>query len=79
MSLLKYLIKVVKSEGENSKISIRNVRRDANDALKKQLKDKEISEDDERRAQDDVQKMTDQFISEIDKLIASKEKDLLAI
>ena len=75
----KDLIKVVKSEGENSKIAIRNVRRDANDVLKKQLKDKEISEDDERRAQDDVQKMTDQFISEIDKLIASKEKDLLAI
>jgi len=64
---------------ENSKISIRNVRRDANDALKKKLKDKEISEDDERRAQDEVQKMTDQYISEIDKAVASKEKDLLAI
>ena len=75
----KDLIKVVKSEGENSKISVRNVRRDANDVLKKQLKDKEISEDDERRAQDEVQKMTDQYITEIDKIIASKEKDLLAI
>ena len=75
----KDLIKVVKSEGENSKISVRNVRRDANDVLKKQLKDKEISEDDERRAQDEVQKMTDQYIAEIDKVVASKEKDLLAI
>jgi ribosome recycling factor len=75
----KDLIKVVKSEGENSKISVRNVRRDANDALKKMLKDKVISEDDERRAQDDVQKMTDQFVSEIDSVIASKEKDLMAI
>ena len=73
------LIKVVKSEGENSKVAIRNSRRDANDALKKLIKDKEISEDDERRAQDDVQKVTDQYISEIDKIIESKEKDLLAI
>jgi len=73
------LIKVVKSEGENSKVAIRNARRDANDTLKKMLKDKEISEDDERRAQDDVQKVTDLHISEIDKLIELKEKDLLAI
>ena len=73
------LIKVVKSEGENSKVAIRNARRDANDALKKLIKDKEISEDDERRAQDDVQKVTDQYIGEIDKIIESKEKDLLAI
>jgi ribosome recycling factor len=73
------LIKVVKSEGENSKVAIRNARRDANDSLKKMLKDKEISEDDERRAQDDVQKVTDLHISEIDKLIELKEKDLLAI
>ncbi len=73
------LIKVVKSEGENSKVAIRNARRDANDALKKLIKDKEISEDDERRAQDDVQKVTDQYISEIDKIIELKEKDLLAI
>ena len=73
------LIKVVKSEGENSKVAIRNTRRDANDTLKKMLKDKEISEDDERRAQDEVQKVTDLHISEIDKLIELKEKDLLAI
>ncbi|MDG2252016.1 MAG: ribosome recycling factor [Methylophilaceae bacterium] len=73
------LIKVVKSEAENSKVSMRNIRREANDALKKLIKDKEISEDDERRAQDEVQKTTDQFINEIDKLTELKEKDLLAI
>jgi len=73
------LIKVVKSEGENAKVSIRNIRRDANEAFKKLVKDKDISEDDERRSQDDVQKNTDYFIIEVDKLIESKEKDLLAI
>ena len=75
----KELIKVVKSEGENTKIAIRNVRRDANDALKKLSKDKEIGEDDERRAQDDIQKTTDQFIASIDQLVDAKEKDLLVI
>ena len=73
------LIKVVKSEAENAKVSMRNIRREANDALKKLIKDKEISEDDERRSQDEVQKNTNQFISEIDKLTELKEKDLLAI
>ena len=73
------LIKVVKSEAENSKVSMRNIRREANDALKKLIKDKEISEDNERRSQDEVQKNTDQFINEIDKLTELKEKDLLAI
>jgi len=73
------LIKVVKAEAENSKVSMRNIRREANDALKKLIKDKEISEDDERRSQDEVQKNTDQFINEIDKLTELKEKDLLAI
>ena len=75
----KDLIKVVKSEGENSKISIRNIRRDCNEILKKLSKDKEISEDDERRMQEEIQKITDEFIIEIDKLIDAKEKDLLAI
>ena len=75
----KELIKVVKSEGENTKIAIRNARRDANDALKKLNKDKEISEDDERRAQDDIQKTTDQFIANVDQLVDVKEKDLLVI
>ena len=75
----KELIKLVKSEGENTKIAIRNTRRDANDALKKLSKDKEMSEDDERRAQDDIQKTTDQFIANVDQLVDAKEKDLLVI
>ena len=75
----KDLIKVVKSEGENSKIAIRNIRRDCNEILKKMSKVKEISEDDERRMQEEIQKITDEFIIEIDKLINAKEKDLLAI
>lgn len=73
------LIKVVKSEAENSKVSIRSIRREANDSLKKLIKNKEISEDDERRSQDEVQRSTDQFINEIDKLTDLKEKDLLVI
>ena len=73
------LIKVVKSEAENAKVSIRNIRREANDGLKKLIKSKEISEDDERRSQDEVQKNTDQFINEIGNLTELKEKDLLAI
>jgi ribosome recycling factor len=75
----KDLIKVVRGEAENAKVSVRNVRRDANDALKKLLKDKEIGEDDERRAQDDVQKLTDRFIAEVDKALQAKEADLMAI
>ena len=75
----KDLIKVVKSEGESSKIAIRNIRRDCNEVLKKMSKEKEISEDDERRMQEEIQKITDEFIIEIDKLINAKEKDLLAI
>ena len=73
------LIKVVKSESENSKISVRNIRRDCNEMLKKMSKEKEISEDDERRMQEEIQKITDEFIIEIDKLIDTKEKDLLVI
>ena len=75
----KDLIKVVKSEGENSKISIRNIRRDCNELLKKMSKEKEISEDDERSMQEQIQKITDEFIIDIDKLIDAKEKDLLVI
>jgi len=75
----KDLIKVVRTEAESAKVAIRNIRRDANDSLKKSLKDKAISEDDERRSQDDVQKITDKFIAEIDKLLQSKESELLAI
>jgi ribosome recycling factor len=73
------LIKVVKSEGENAKVSIRNLRRDANNHLKEALKKKEIPEDEERRTQDDIQKLTDRFVAEVDKLLADKEKDLMAV
>ena len=73
------LIKVVKSEGEDAKVSVRNVRRDANDALKKLVKDKEISEDDERRAQDEIQKLTDKYVAEIDKMLQVKETEMMAV
>ena len=73
------LIKVVKGEGENAKVAVRNLRRDANHHLKDLLKEKAVSEDDERRAQDEIQKLTDKFIAEIDKLLAAKETDLMAV
>jgi ribosome recycling factor len=73
------LIKVVRGEGEDAKVAVRNVRRDANAELKALLKDKKVAEDDERRAQDDVQKLTDRFISEIDKALQVKEAELLAV
>ncbi len=75
----KEIVKLVKGEGEDSKVAIRNIRRDANEALKKLLKEKACSEDEERRAQDDVQKLTDKFVAEVDKLIAEKEKELLTV
>ena len=75
----KDLIKVVRTEGENAKVAIRNIRRDANDALKKMIKDKAISEDDERRTQEEVQKLTDKNIVEIDKMLQIKEADLMAV
>lgn len=75
----KDLVKVVKGEAENSRVSVRNVRRDANTSLKTLQKDKDISEDDERRGQDEVQKLTDQYIKSIDEILASKEKDLMEI
>lgn len=73
------LIKVVRAETENAKVSVRNARRDANDQLKRMLKDKDISEDDERRAQDEVQKLTDRYVAETDKALQAKETDLMAI
>ncbi len=73
------MTKIVRTEGENAKVAIRNVRRDANDALKKLTKDKEISEDDERRMQDEVQKLTDKVVVEIDKLLQAKEAELMAV
>ena len=75
----KEMVKLVKTEAEDAKIAVRNIRRDANEGLKKLLKDKAISEDDERRAQDDVQKLTDRHIGEIDKLLAQKEAELMAV
>jgi ribosome recycling factor len=73
------LIKVVRHEAENARVAIRNVRRDANDHLKKLLKGHEISEDDERRALEDLQKLTDRWIGEVDRVLQAKEADLLAI
>ncbi|ASR89786.1 MULTISPECIES: ribosome recycling factor [Alcaligenes] len=73
------LAKVVRGEGEDAKVAIRNLRRDANDTLKKQVKDKEISEDDERRAQDEIQKLTDKYVAEVDKLIAQKEAEIMTV
>src|SRR3954468_10845625 len=75
----KELIKVVKHEAENARVAVRNLRRDAIQHLKEALKKKEVSENDERRAQDEVQKMTDRNIAEIDRLLAEKEKELLAV
>ena len=75
----KEMIKVVRHEAENARVAIRNIRRDANEHLKKLLKDHEVAEDDERHAQTDVQKLTDRFIAEIDKILATKETDLMAI
>jgi len=73
------LTKIVRTEAEGAKVSIRNVRRDANDTLKKMLKDKEVSEDDERRAQDDIQKFTDKAVIEVDKMLQIKEAELMAV
>ena len=75
----KELVKVVRGEAEGGKVAVRNIRRDAIAHLKELLKNHEIGEDDERRAQDEVQKMTDKYIAEIDKHLADKEKDLMAV
>ena len=75
----KDLIKVVRGEVEEGRVAIRNIRRDANDHIKKLLKDKEISEDDARRSEEAVQKLTDKCIAEADKMLAAKEEDLMAI
>ncbi|MFD0965686.1 ribosome recycling factor [Seminibacterium arietis] len=72
------LIKIVKAEAEQGRIAVRNVRRDANDQIKALLKDKEISEDEERKAQDEVQKLTDSYVKKVDEVLADKEKELLA-
>lgn len=73
----KDLIKVVRNDAEQGRVSVRNARRDANDKIKALLKDKEISEDDERRAQDEIQKLTDNFIKKVDEALEQKEKELM--
>ena len=73
------LTKVIKHEGENAKVAVRNLRRDANHALKELLKDKAVSEDQERRAQEEIQKLTDKYVADIDKALAAKEAELMAI
>lgn len=73
------LTKVVKSEGEDAKIAVRNLRREANESLKKLVKDKTISEDDDRRGQDDVQKLTDRYVGDIDRLITQKEAEIMTV
>jgi len=73
------LAKVIKHEGEAARVAVRNLRRDANQALKDLLKKKDVSEDDERRAQDDIQKLTDRYVADIDKLVADKEKEIMTV
>ena len=75
----KELTKVVRGEGENAKIAIRNLRRDANESVKKLVKDKAASEDDQKRAEADIQKVTDRHITEVDQIVAAKEQDILAV
>lgn len=75
----KELIKVVRHEAENARVAVRNLRRDANSTLKEALKKKELSENDERRSQDEIQKLTDRFVSEIDRMLQHKEAELLAV
>ena len=75
----KDMVKLVKNEAEDAKVAIRNIRREANENLKKMVKDKACSEDEERRAQDEVQKLTDKFVTEVDKLVADKEKDIMTV
>lgn len=75
----KEMTKLVRTEGENAKIAVRNLRRDANDAVKKLVKDKLASEDDQKRAEADIQKVTDRHVAEIDQMVASKEQEILAV
>lgn len=73
------MTKIVRSEGENAKIAIRNLRRDANEAVKKLVKDKQVSEDDQKRSEADIQKVTDKHVAEIDQLVAAKEQEIMAV
>ncbi|HHU94552.1 MAG TPA: ribosome recycling factor [Alcaligenaceae bacterium] len=73
------LTRIVRAEGEDAKVAVRNLRRDANDSSKRLLKDKEISEDDDRRFQDEIQRLTDKFVAEIDQLVAEKEAEVMTV
>jgi ribosome recycling factor len=73
------LTKVVRNEGEDAKVAVRNLRRDANEQAKKLAKDKEISEDDERRSLEEVQKLTDRVVAEVDRMVSAKEAEILAV
>ena len=75
----KEMTKLARNEGEASKVAVRNLRRDANEAVKRLVKDKEASEDDQKRSEADIQKLTDKFIAEIDVLVSENEKDILAV
>lgn len=75
----KEMVKLTKSEGEDAKIAVRNIRRDANEALKKMVKDKTASEDDERRSSEEIQKLTDKAVADIDKLLVEKEKEIMTV
>jgi len=73
----KDMIKIVRQEGENAKVAVRNIRRDANSDIKELLKEKEITEDEERQGEDAIQKLTDKYVAEVDKVLEAKEKDLM--
>lgn len=73
------MTKLVRGEGENGRVAVRNVRRDANQHLKNLLREKKVAEDEEKRAQDDIQKLTDRYIGEVDKLVAAKEKEIMEV
>ena len=73
------MTKVVRNDGEGAKVAVRNLRRDANESIKKLVKDKLASEDDQKRAEADIQKMTDKYIVEVDNLVAAKEQEILAV
>jgi ribosome recycling factor len=75
----KEMVKLVKGEAEDAKIAVRNIRRDANEQLKKMVKDKTASEDDERRSADEIQKLTDKFVADIDKMVVEKEKEIMTV
>ena len=75
----KEMTKIVRTEGESAKVAVRNLRRDANEAVKKLVKDKLASEDDQKRAEGDIQKVTDKHITEVDRLVAAKEQEIMAV